>query len=106
MDFGYNWNHEDRENRLELTHAVQDEKRQGKKRKGIINLKLALNELMRQIKLAILIIVIVSLGILMLCASAWYILKLEEENKTIIPEISFIKESKNINDTLIKHIYC
>lgn len=56
--------------------------------------KIALQELVHQIKITIIIVIIVSVIILFLCSTAWYILKSNDEKETII---SFLKTNNSLN---------
>ena len=89
MNLNSNWDDEDRKNRLEITNFQHKEKKAKKKEKRKTLLKEAINGLIHQIKITILIILIVSLGIIFLCTAAWYILKIEDEKESTILPTSF-----------------
>lgn len=93
MDLHSNWDNEDRKSRLEIMNVRHNEKKEKKKEKRRILLREALDGLIHQIKVTILIITIVSLGILFLCATAWYILKIDEEKKSIISSTTLNSET-------------
>lgn len=80
MDDEAELDEERRRNRINMASASQKIKKSQKKQRRKELFKLALKDVVRQIKVTILIVAVVSILILILCTSAWYILESNEKN--------------------------
>lgn len=81
------WDDDDRRNRMDISTANHKLEKQRKKERRKALFRFALAGAIHQIKMIILVVAIIALVILLLCASAWYIVDEKDKRNSIVPGV-------------------